>query len=430
MQNERSPLEALLHRWFVQYNPLYLFSAALVLRGLYGMSGGAPLVVAALTELYAFALIGAAAVLVRRGLPRPAVFAALIAVLYQGDLSLSTEAFAFMGRTGQLGAALWQALFVAKLYLLSRALRLTLSYSALLVPSFGALGIAMIPQLSRMVDARELTRIVAVWLFALAVGALFSSREVTSDRPLDAWGRTVLRRALLATWAIFACLVLGHVGFWIWSFHVDPAIFVPVAMLLAARFVRAELGVLVVVASTLLFVGNAMPRYFQTAAFMSALLFIVHALRRPTYATSALAPPRDDYRARADEELPPSRLVYERAPRAVLVRNLAWATYALGLSSWTLLWSGGEWPGHVLSTDLAVTALIAIYFARSRMPIIVLPLVASYVHWALRARLLQTEMQWGAAAFSLGFLLLVASLFTSVRLSREGLGGARGDDGT
>src|SRR5262249_45016263 len=89
----------LLHRWFIQYNPLYLLSATLVLAGTFSLSRGleqvgsvhGPLAVSAIAELYAACLIGGAALLVRIGHRRPAVMLALITVLYQWDLTLHTE---------------------------------------------------------------------------------------------------------------------------------------------------------------------------------------------------------------------------------------------------------------------------------------------------------------------------------------------------
>src|SRR5687767_4219871 len=110
-----SSLHPLLHRWFVQYNPIYLVSAALVLAGmiltsrglahegsLYGFLG-----VAAIAEVYAFALIGGAALLVRIGQPRPAVMLAILTVLYQSDLTLHTETCANLGSIGGVAGIGW-----------------------------------------------------------------------------------------------------------------------------------------------------------------------------------------------------------------------------------------------------------------------------------------------------------------------------------
>ena len=54
MKQAESALEfrALAHRWFVQYNPLYLISAALVLVGVFLMSRGLSLTEGLLAELW------------------------------------------------------------------------------------------------------------------------------------------------------------------------------------------------------------------------------------------------------------------------------------------------------------------------------------------------------------------------------------------
>ena len=108
----------LLHRWLVQYNPLYLLSASLCLAGMilcsrglaHGGSAHGELVVALIAEVYAGALIGGAALLTRIGQRRPAVMLALITALYQCDLTLHTEASACLGSVGVAASAVWAAL--------------------------------------------------------------------------------------------------------------------------------------------------------------------------------------------------------------------------------------------------------------------------------------------------------------------------------
>ncbi len=105
----------LMYRWLIEYNPLYLLSAALVLGGMQLISRGLAengslyqqVGVAAIAEVYAFALIGGAALLTRIGLRRPAVLLALVTILYQGDLTLHTETCAYLGWVGWLGAGAW-----------------------------------------------------------------------------------------------------------------------------------------------------------------------------------------------------------------------------------------------------------------------------------------------------------------------------------
>ena len=100
--------QRLLHRWFVQYNPIYLVSAMLVLGGMITAARGlahegslyGPLGIAIIAEVYALALIGGAALLTRIRQKRPAVLLALITIAYQSDLTLHTETCAFLGGIG------------------------------------------------------------------------------------------------------------------------------------------------------------------------------------------------------------------------------------------------------------------------------------------------------------------------------------------
>jgi len=116
----------LAHRWFVQYNPLYLISAAMMLVGVFLLSDGlarsgsglADLWIPAITELYQFLLIASAALLYRMGQRRPAVMLALLEVVYICDLTCQTDVVSFWGVTGLLASLTWVALVAVKLHLL------------------------------------------------------------------------------------------------------------------------------------------------------------------------------------------------------------------------------------------------------------------------------------------------------------------------
>jgi hypothetical protein len=116
-----SPLRRVAYRWFVEYNPLYLVSATLVLAGCFLLSSGvaphgdfAPSIeVALIAEAYALSLLGGAALLTRIGQRRPAVMLALLFVVYQWDLTLHTETCAYLSSGGKWAAGGWFAIFVA-----------------------------------------------------------------------------------------------------------------------------------------------------------------------------------------------------------------------------------------------------------------------------------------------------------------------------
>lgn len=426
-----SPLERLFHRWFIQYNPLYLVSAMLVLVGLTmisralagDLSLSGQLGVGAASELYALALIGAAALLMHLDLPRPATFVALLAVLYQGDLALTTETHALLGTIGKLASAIWLLLFVAKLHALSRAMRLRVSPSAWLVATLGALGLAMVPHLSRALDRGALSAVVALWLFALLAAALWTPRTVTSTVPRDAWGHTVERRALRATWTIWACLAFAHAALWCREYHLDEGVFAPMALLLATRWMRGELAALTSVSATLAFVATTMPARLPAVALMGAVVLALGAVRVPAAERPRRAspPPETGYRG-ADEPALAEQPVFESPSGTERARRLAWAGYALYLAAWSFTRTGGAWPDHALALDLALSVPMLLAAWDRRSLVIPAPLLATYVHWAIQTRLLrapQSTLQWGITTVVVGFALLLVSLLASWRFERR-----------
>lgn len=428
---EPSPFERLFHRWFVQYNPLYLVSAMFVLVGLTmisralagDLSLSGQLGVGAASELYALALIGGAALLMRLGLPRPATFVALLAVLYQGDLALTTETHALLGTVGKLASATWFLLFVAKLHALARAMRLRVSPSAWLVASLGALGLAVVPHLSRSLGRGALTAVVGLWLFAVLASALWTPRTVRSKTPRDAWGQTVERRALRATWTIWACLALAHAVLWCREYHLDAGVLVPIALLLATRWMRGEIATLATASATLAFVAVAMPAVLPAVALMAAAVLSLGAWRVPARECDRSASPPDEsgYRG-AGEPIATVLPAFEFPAGPERARRLAWAGYALYVAAWTCTRTSGDWPDHVLALDLTLTVPMLLVAWGRRSVAVPAPLFATYVHWAIQSRLLrapQSTLQWGITTVSVGFALLFVSVFTSWRFERR-----------
>jgi hypothetical protein len=432
-----------LHRWLVEYNPLYLLSAMLVLGGVTVVSRGlaqegslyGQLGVAAIAEVYAWSLVGGAALLVRIGLRRPAVLLALLTALYQADLTLHTETSAFLGGVGLPASVAWVLIFVAKLYGLAWALRLRLSRSALGVATLGAAGLAAMPHLGYHLGARLTNPIVGLWVFALGAAALYTVREVRSLDPLDSWGRTVLRRTTRATWVMWAVILLLHLWFWHREFRLDLVMIVPAALLLSTRWVRGELGVWMVVAATLAFSAICLPAYLSIACLMAAATLALRAYRSPRVVvhTAENVSPSGPYRTPGVSDQAPVdqtfRLTFERAAPAAWARLLAGSMLGLYLFFATLGWSGGSLPEMTVVLE-AILALAAVVAHRvSRRPVVFVPVAVVYGAWALRVLPVpQTPLQWGTVTVVSGFALLALSLafaWTSRHASaRTGLAGA------
>ncbi|MBN9167318.1 MAG: hypothetical protein J0I07_40695 [Myxococcales bacterium] len=429
----------LLHRWFVEYNPLYLFSASLVLGGIIlisrglaqGSGSGSEIGVAAIAELYAVALIGGAAFLTRIGHRRPAVMLALLTVLYQYDLTLHTETCKSLGAAGVWAAGGWLVLFVAKLHALAWAMKIRLARSAVATLTLGALGLAVLPHWLHGTDARSANAMVVLWLVGGV--SLYRPGAVTSLVELDAWGQTVLRRAVTAAWLLSALLLALHVLFWSTQSRLSIAALAAVAPLLGVRWIRSEVRVWCVVMATLLVVGLKLPGAFSVTAFVAAVALVLrasrstleaftHARRDRGRAVARPSVPAMPYRVRGSEtpmEVDAPAMVSAGSTEALAAarrRLLIGAGAALYLSLWTFGWSGGPWPAHVLGLDLLATVAVVLATWKAGARIAMALLAMSMAHFVVQARLVpapRSLLEWGAIAVVLGFVLLIASLVAS-----------------
>ncbi len=418
----------LCHRWFVQYNPLYLLSAALVLAGVNLIADGASrhegLVAqfggAAIAEGYAWCLIGAAAWLTRRGLRRSGVMLALLAVLYQGDVTLHTSTSAHLGGAGVVAEAVWLTSFLGKLLSLGWAVHLRPSPSALAVTGLGGLGLVLLPHLVQS-GGHVAGSWVIGWFFGVFALALWSSREVSSTTPLDPWGHTVLRRSVRGTWLLWALCFLAHMLLWISDLGNLPVL-LPAVLLLSTRFAKSEAQVWGIVAVSLLLTQAYMPAIFWPVSAMSAIVLMLRAVRKPVRVVDASA--RTDhgpYRTSeaAASPFPTTRQTFVWETRAAVVRLTSGAVVALYLAAWTMNWRWAPWPDHVLALDLLFTALVALLVWKARARAVLVPLAATWGHVAIQAHRIEAPSggaQWGASAVAAGFIILVVGLVANWRL--------------
>lgn len=428
--------QRLLYRWFVEYNPAYLLSAAFVFGGCFLWSRGvvhddaltSTLGIPLVAELYAVALAGGAALLTRLGQRRPAVMLGLIFVVYQWDTTLHTEACAFLGAFGTYAALGWLAIFGGKMWAIARALRIRVAPRMVAAFSIAAVGLVLFPRVLPLVGARGAGSLLAAWSFALA--SLARGGELESKDALDAWGTTVLRRATHAVWAISAAMLLVHATMWCGNAEVSLAPLVAVAPLLFVRRIRSELRTWAMIAATLVSTAWIAPEAFFAAcvATAGALLLRIFAPDFAAIASRRAAEPervRVPYRAGARAYACEPRFVVEHEPApaldaAEIARAWAGVLFASHLAAWSVTWSHGAFPSHVLLLDEALTlaAALGARLTRAKTPFAV-PLIALYTDLVVRGNLLpvpHSGVAWGELAIALGFALLGGSLFVSYRL--------------
>jgi len=425
-------MRPLLYRWFVEYNPVYLLSATLVLGGCFTLSqglveqhgAGASLLIASIAEVYAAALIGGAALLTRIGLRRPAVMLALLAVLYQWDTTLHLETCVYLGVAGAVAAAAWLAIFVAKAVALAWALRVRLAREALAAAIVAAGGLAVGPWFVHDLGAHGAGAALAGWVFAL--GALYVREAIRSAAPLDAWGEAVLARATRAAWTISGALAAAHVAV-AWREHAIALGAVAAApLLLVAARARSEARAWALIAAVLAASMRFAPgTFFATAALAGAALLLraYHPRSPPAASAAKVAVPDGPYRA-GGRDGEPRRSADEpntSTPRLDVdarARAGAGAIVCAYLAAWTIGWTHGAWPAHAPALDLALIAGLAAWAWRCGRRTLVAPAIVAYAHALLEAHPVpapRSRTEWGALAVASGFALLAAALAATYR---------------
>jgi len=404
--------EGLFHRWFVEYNPAYLASAALVLAGLTMMSfdlasaeHGA-LALAGISELYALSLIFGVFLLRRLGQRRVAVMLALLVMVWQCDLTMFLESSAFRPELGVRAALLWAGLFLLKLRLMGGALELKISRSSYAVAGFGALGVALLPQLFRT-GLMSRSELVAIFVFLLSAAALYMPRAIESAVGFDVRGR----RAVMGGWALLATGLAFHLADWQAELGVHLGVLVFVALILALRFAPNGVTcvVLVLLALGATFAIEDVSGHLVLVLLMSAL--VLRAVRGPASASGERSNPIvSPYRGvEGDEVLPLPRVVEQRfgLVDARLREQLllsAWALFCLELATPDVgLWTLGIF---ILGCLFA--------FALGRRKQALIPIAPPLLLLAAQQGVFtQPSSTWGAIAITLGFASLLGGLFAA-----------------
>jgi len=392
-------LRALVRRWFVQFNPLYFFSALCVLTGVFlagkglhtaGLQEAGP-VLAGTLEVYQLSLIAGAAFLFRRsGQQRPAVILGIVAVVFFFDPTFQTEGFAASAGVGLAASLAWAALALAKLGLLSWALRLRLSATTVGLFAFGALGVSVSPHLLSRACAGDwwisevAATAIATALPTMLLGLFVARPPHIRSVPLTIWGTTVLRRATRTAWMIWAGFYLYHALAWWTVYDLTPTIaHLAPALLLIALLRQREHEV-----------------WVATAAAVAVTLFSPE-LVATTAAVGAFATARAAHRA--------------GRPRLYVGTVLL-----LFLSAWTVGWSAWPPPERVVAFECAAALVLLLLAWRRRL---VVPLVIAYVWMVLQARAMlppapNAYLEWGITLLVIGFVALPAGLVVNLRLAR------------
>ena len=229
---------ALLHRWFVQYNPCYFASALCTLAGVFLLAHELPadlfkskLVVAASAEGYQLLLMAGAALLLRAGLKRPAAILGITAFIFILDVAMNGERLmSFMGvlslepgmraRRAIPASVVFAVLGPLKLWLLARIFRLKSARGALAVAAAVVAALPLLPYAveleSTAVSVRNGIYLAISWAAAPVLAWAFTpaARRWTSgwtENEPDPW---LTRRIALVSPFLVVGLFAAHIVGW------------------------------------------------------------------------------------------------------------------------------------------------------------------------------------------------------------------------
>ncbi len=218
-----SPVQALLWRWFVQYNPLFTASALCVLGGVFGLSGAlgedGDVTLTAVLEVYQWLLIGGGALLYRRLLRRRSgAILGIIAVVYLADPTLQLPSMASSGHAW--GNAVWLLLLVAKLLALRWAFCLTAPPGVMVAAVLGGATLAVLPVVRLWTvgpDASVLAAALAGWTLVLGLLLRNVAWVLHSAVALGDFGRVAFARIQVALVGLYGAALAYHAWNVAWS---------------------------------------------------------------------------------------------------------------------------------------------------------------------------------------------------------------------
>ncbi len=375
-------LRDLVHRWFVRYNPLYFFSAASMLLGVYLVSRGldeigwrpGKLLLVGVVQVYEILLIGGAILLFRHArLYRPAVILGLLEVFFLFDSTFETEVLLSHFSFGL--SVSWVALAVVKLAALAWAFRLRVPRQLFALCVLAAAGLAITPRLLDLENVdRDVVYLLATWFAVGLLALLIRIRlAVSCDLELDDWGQEVLRRSVMAAALIWGFFYFLHFMAWTAIFDVElsPLHVVPVVVMVA--FLSQQEGRVWAAGFGALIVTSMAPYSVAPTALVVAVVLAVRAS--------------------------------DMGRRRLYVGMVA----ALYVALWAAGWRGGSLPEPAWWLNLVALVVLVLMAWRLRLLAALLPLPLGFI-LLLRHLPDLGALGWGVVFLAAGFIALLAGL--------------------
>jgi len=383
-------LRQLLHYWFVQYNPLYFFSALCVLLGMFLITRELPqlnwhqghIFASAVMQIYELMLIAGAALLFRGASQyRPSVILGLLAAFFMFDCTLQTEGLATVS---PLYTVVWICMIPVKITALLYAFRLKASWVFWVIPTLAGSGIAVAPHLMQPSASLNLTILVmATWFGLLLISVVIEKRpSISCTVELDTYGLSVLRKSVNAVWIIWCGFYFYHLIVWDQLFGVLPGLvrFAPLAVIIPL-FNKKE------------------SHTWIAGIFAIAVAF----WNPPTVAPTALG----------------VGLFFSLMAHSLPLqqRLIVGAVSAFYIACQTIGWQHWPLPPFNLAVNLVTAAVLLLIAWRFRMRFALLPLlfglvpvIAKYMPLIIRLLKSLSGFEWGIILLLMGFVALVIGI--------------------
>lgn len=375
---------SLFHYWFVQYNPLYFFSAFCVLLGTFLVSKGldgidwetGQILLNTVIQSYEILLIVGAALLFRvANKYRPAVILGIMEIVFLFDPTFRTETIATLGTGGLIVSALWVTLLVLKLMALAWVFKLKLSPQTFIIVGLAAVGMAGTPLFLALTSIDKGTVHLAATWYGAGLLALFlwADPRVESKFELDKWGQTVLQRTRHVAWMIWAGFYLYHLAAWSIAFSITLTLphFAPIVLLLPFLFgyeISVWVGGLGAIA-----LASAEPFTVTPTAMVVSMVFVLHGWHGRRY------------------------------------RLFVGAVLAFYLAAWTVGWQSWPLPEPELWLNVATATVLLAIAWRLQLPSALLAVILTMLPlWKKLAP--RDTLGWGILLLALGFLTLIAGV--------------------
>jgi len=290
--SEKIDLLAILKWWFIQYNPLYFFSAFFILTGIVfitsatGANQTTEFVLFAIIQTYELMLIGAAWLLVHKMEQiRPAILLVLLELVFLFDCTFRLETIAGYGVPGHWISMTWVILSGLKVWAILKALKISHGVFLPIVTSIAAAGIVAMLYFLTETSADKLSVLqMTGWLGTMLIVLIrLRNPDLSSSLVVTEQDKIFSQRIIYSTFSLLAgfyCYHLISYSLWIFSTPILAVLTHCGTIFFAFALFREKESQVFGFAMTAYIISLSNPAIFFSISLLLTALFAYSAMRR------------------------------------------------------------------------------------------------------------------------------------------------------